>query len=135
MKKILALILIMVTVFILPLPAHAHNTMHESIIVPYWTWTDVIKNALDISDSGRADITAYIITSKADKLKIETNLQQKDGSSWTTLKTWTKTDDNSTTLVSGSYYVKRGYYYRLKTAFYVYSDGELKETINDKTVT
>ncbi|AEE90998.1 conserved protein of unknown function [Tepidanaerobacter acetatoxydans Re1] len=37
----------------------------------------------------------------------------------------------STVSVSGSYYVKKGYDYRLKTKFYVYSDGELKETINN----
>lgn len=131
MKKILALLLMMVTAFILPLPAHADDMAHKSLIVPNWTWTDSIKNNLEISDSGFADITASIRASKADKLKIKANLQKKNGSSWTTLKSWTKTANASTATVSGSYHVKRGYCYRLKTKFYIYSNGELKETIND----
>jgi len=121
----------MVTAFILPLPAHADDMAHKSLIVPNWKWADSIENKMNISDSGRAKITAYILASKADKLKIKANLQQKDDGSWITLKSWTKTANASTAAVSGSYHVKRGYCYRLKTKFYIYSNGELKETIND----
>ena len=98
--------------------------------MPYWNWTLITENILDISNTGQAKCHANIIT-KADRVEIVASLQQKNGSSWKTLKSWTKTENKSSAALSGGYYVEKNYYYRLKTTFFVYSSGELKETITD----
>ena len=132
MKRACGLTLVMILVVItFPLLAYAQEVHPSSSIVPYWNWTLSIQNVLDISNTGRAKCQANIITNKADKVEIVADLQQKSGSSWKTLKSWTKTENKPSAALSGSYYVEKNYYYRLKTTFYVYSGGELKETITD----
>jgi len=60
---------------------------------------------------------------------VKVELQQRNGSSWTTIKTWTDRDD-SYAMVSSYYAVMSEYDYRLKLTHKAYdSNGNLIETI------
>lgn len=116
---------------IIPISVYARDIQQKSKNLPCWKWTDAVATQLDI-DSGRAEARATIMASKADKVKIVARLQQYNGGSWSTLKTWSKTREKPAAALSKVYYVKKGYSYRLYVTYYVYSKGNLKETIIDK---
>ena len=62
---------------------------------------------------------------------VKVELQQKNGTSWTTIKTWTN-QGGSYAMVSSYYAVTSGYKYRLKLTHKAYdSNGNLIETITD----
>lgn len=60
---------------------------------------------------------------------VKVELQQKNGTSWTTIKTWTD-QDTDYAMVSRYYAVTSGYKYRLKLTHKAYdSNGNLIETL------
>ena len=62
---------------------------------------------------------------------VKVELQQKNGTSWTTIKTWTDRDTDYA-MVSRYYAVTSGYQYRLKLTHIAYdSNGNLIESIPD----
>lgn len=62
---------------------------------------------------------------------VKVELQQKNGTSWTTIKTWTDRYE-AYAVVSKNYAVLSGYNYRLKLTHKAYdSNGNLIETITD----
>ena len=62
---------------------------------------------------------------------VKVELQQKNGTSWTTIKTWTD-QGGSYAMVSRYYAVMSGYQYRLKLTHKAYdSNGNLIESIPD----
>lgn len=85
---------------------------------------EVIYNvyiSLDISSSGKASCYADVDTSPAYSCDLTVELQEKSGSSWTTIKTWTATDDGTGyTYVDGTWYVLPGAY-QLKVTIEVYN--------------
>lgn len=85
---------------------------------------EVIYNvyiSLDISSSGKASCYADVNTSPAYSCDLTVELQEKSGSSWTTIKTWTATDDGAGyTYVDGTWYVLPGAY-QLKVTIEVYN--------------
>lgn len=131
-KGILAILcFVLVVTLMVPKSAYARDAQLKSEILPCWKWTDTIATQLNISDSGRSEVRATVTSSKADGVKIIARLQQYDDRSWSTLKTWSKTEKKPAATLSGVHYVKRGYSYRLYVTYYIYSEGELKETIVD----
>ena len=85
---------------------------------------EVIYNvyiSLDISSSGKASCYADVNTSPAYSCDLTVELQEKSGSSWTTIKTWTASDDGTGyTYVDGTWYVLPGAY-QLKVTIEVYN--------------
>ena len=85
---------------------------------------EVIYNvyiSLDISSSGKASCYADVDTSPTYSCDLTVELQEKSGSSWTTIKTWTATDDGAGyTYVDGTWYVLPGAY-QLKVTIEVYN--------------
>lgn len=85
---------------------------------------EVIYNvyiSLDISSSGKASCYADVNTSPAYSCDLTVELQEKSDSSWTTIKTWTATDDGAGyTYVDGTWYVLPGAY-QLKVTIEVYN--------------
>lgn len=109
---------------------HSLNTEEDLIISPLWTYILDVWQTFDISSSGRAEIVATMDTknSEVDSLKVVSNLQQLKDGSWTTIKSWTSTTESMSLILQKSWYVSKGYSYRLVTNYYAYSGSEVETT-------
>ena len=95
---------------------------NTSIIEPYYTGAINERRTLSIS-SGKATCKGYLTLRSGYTASLTLKLQQSNnGSSWTTLKTWTATGR----IISKSYYVSSEYKYRATFNIKVYnSEGTL----------
>ena len=118
MKRILAMILALAMLAsMLTLTVMADG---ETTIMPRYSYIDVINSSLSISKLGIASCNANSGYSGGASQKLICELQRYNGSSWTTVKTWTKTATTSA-LISKTYAVYSGYTYRLRTTCQVYN--------------
>ena len=91
------------------------------LISPMYEVISNIYISLDISSSGKASCYADVNTSPAYSCDLTVELQENSGSSWTTIKTWTASDDGTGyTYVDGTWYVLPGAY-QLKVTIEVYN--------------
>lgn len=121
------LALFMVTSLAAPVFADESETVAPRLAtIATNTVTISIDNATGIAS---CDALCY---AKADyTVKVVCKLQRWTGSTWTTLKTWTNTD-NYIAYVSEKWAVYSGYTYRVYATFYVYdSSGTLLETVSN----
>ena len=104
------------------------NNQQGSIISPCMLYIYEAKSNLTISGT-KATISASAIgyESYATKAKIVAELQVKNGNSWTTVETWTVTNNSDTAKVSETYTVTSGNTYRVKATATVW-EGNLSET-------
>ena len=83
----------------------------ETRISPKYVNTDIVTANLSISSKGVATCSGTVSPSGKYESTISVNLQKKNGSSWSTIKTWT---GSGSTLMgcsaSGTYTVSRGTY-------------------------
>ena len=136
LKKVVVLLLVMTLVCGMSVPVLASvstNNLEDSLLVdirPRWTMIVNVSNDLDISSNGNAlmmsQITAY---SGVDSIRISAYLERYQNGAWVTVKNWTQDYQGSSALWSKSWYVNKGYYYRLTTYFYVYGGGSHESTI------
>lgn len=139
-KKLVLLIsvLILSTSFSSLVYAHTYNsdgmndlnTQEDLVISPLWTYILDVWQTFDISSSGKAEIVATMDTknSETDSLKIVSNLQQLKNGSWTTIKSWTSTTKSTSLIIQGTWYVSKGYSYRLVTNYYAYNGSVVEST-------
>lgn len=106
------------------------NTRENSVISPLWTYILDVWQTFDISSSGKAEIVATMDTknSEVDNLKIVSNLQQLKNGSWTTIKSWTSTTESTSLILQGTWYVSKGYSYRVVTNYYAYNGSDVEST-------
>lgn len=97
------------------------------IVTPFFTNITLFQNVFDISTDGKASISVYLTARNVDSVKVDASLQQFKNGDWLTIKSWTNTSAGTYAGVSGTYYVAKGYQYRLVTSGYVYKSGSLIE--------
>ena len=87
------------------------------------------ENLLEWKSSGTLNVYGGTQVPYGYEAYVKVELQRKNGTSWTTIKTWT--DQDTEYAMVGSYYaVTSGYQYRLKLTHKAYdSNGNLIETI------
>lgn len=101
----------------------------EQIIQPCFTYISLFQNAMDISSDGKASISVYLTAQNVDSVRVDANLQQFKNGSWTTIKNWTNTSIGTNSGLNGTYYVAKGYQYRLVSNGYVYKQNiEIERT-------
>jgi len=61
---------------------------------------------------------------EVDRVRISAHLQRQENGVWVTVKNWTEDYAGNSGQWSGSWYVTKGYYYRLLTFFYAYAGAE-----------
>ena len=118
MKRILAMIFLVVllaSLMVLTVTADA-----ESIIMPRYSYIQVINSRLAIGNLGMSSCNANSGFSGGASQKLTCELQRYEGSTWRTIKTWSTTSTSSA-LISKNYAVASGYTYRLRTTCYVYN--------------
>ena len=102
------------------------NSIYE-IVTPFFTNITLFQNVFDISTDGKATISVYLTARNIDSVKVDASLQQFKNRNWLTIKSWTNTSAGTYAGVSGTYYVAKGYQYRILSTGYVYLNGIILE--------
>lgn len=134
-KRILSLLLVLVTALgiITPLASAADLSEYEQIIiVPQYLRINTLNPDLTISSSGRSTSSCTTsLKNTTDTCELTMTLQKKSGSSWSTVKSWTKSGSLSLG-IEQDWYVTAGYSYRVKVVAKIYSSsGTLVETVTE----
>jgi hypothetical protein len=108
-------------------PSVSKSTKNYEIVTPFFTNITLFQNVFDISTDGKASISVYLTARNVDSVKVDASLQQFKNGNWLTIKSWTNTSAGTYAGVSGTYYVAKGYQYRLVSNGYVYKSGNLVE--------
>ena len=129
MKRLLSLVLVLTIVFVTACPVIAAES--DPPISPRYTYISLLSASLSINDTtGISTSTASSRISGASSLKVVCKLQRYNGSSWTTVQTWTATGTSSASIAK-SWAVYSGYTYRAYVTCSVYnSAGVLVESGN-----
>lgn len=101
----------------------------ESLISPMFTYIFRAKAQLYINSSGKATVETYVTgNSEVTSAKATIRLQQYKIGSWTTIKTWNESSSSRILNFSSTYYVTKGYYYRVQSTVTVYSGQKSEST-------
>lgn len=89
-------------------------SIQNQAVMPRYTSIKTVRGELTI-ENGLASFKARVIPKENVLTTVACNLQRKTSSgTWETIKTWREAGSGlSGASVSGSYYVERGYYYRV----------------------
>lgn len=127
-----ALAIVMAAAMCLALPAigtYAEEIPSNIGIAPANIIIAACDTALEWESSGVLEVYGGTEVPHGYESYVKVELQRKDGTSWTTIKTWTD-QGGSYAMVSSYYAVMSGYQYRLKLTHKAYdSNGNLIETI------
>ena len=118
MKRVLCLILAFFLVIPAVVPVRAVEA--ETSMMPRYSYIGRIYSGLSIGTLGLSACQANCHAEAGDSVVLTAKLQQYNGSTWTTLKTWSATGEDFATL-SKNYAVPKGYTYRLSASCSVYS--------------
>lgn len=134
MKRVMMLLLVVSLLWSFAIPAFA-TVPNDTVVQPRYTYIKTHITNLTI------DETTGIATSKAscyavggNTVEIECKLQRYNGSSWTTIKTWTASGTNYAS-VNKDWAVYSGYTYRVYAAYRIRSTAGnlLESTTSSKT--
>ena len=130
MKKAMCLLLL-ILLFSLSLAPQAFAANLNGVIIPYYDYTNTTKTDLYISSNGLATATGSVTRyqDKTTKINIYLYLQRYDGSNWVNIDNWSKSDNNYRLTITDSSYVSKGYTYRVKAYYYVYSGTDYESII------
>lgn len=104
------------------------NDQQENSIAPYMLYIRDSSASLAISGTkATVDCSVSGNRTSATKAKVVAELQVKNGSSWTTVKTWTDTQNDYEAYVYETYTITKGNTYRVKASVTVWEDS-LSET-------
>ena len=121
------------TFSILGAPVHAQenlllNDVTEQLIIrPYFTNISIFQTGFDILSTGKASVNVYLIAQNVDSVMVGANLQQYKNGSWTTIKNWSNTEAGTNAGLGGTYYVPKGFSYRVISHGYVYQADKVVE--------
>lgn len=123
--------------FISALPSQAlqWDNGAQGIVVPLFTYINLFETCFVITASGRADVDVFVFAPGADETEVRANLQQYKNNSWTTIKSWSYTEEGDSCGMAKSWYVASGYSYRVVSYGYVYINGVIVESTSITTQT
>ena len=125
MKRLLSLILVVIAIINSVFSVSAEPETEEPIgteIIEEYLYTDYISS--DLSISNKTATCASVVRGSppnATKIVITQTLQKKNGSSWTDVKSWTKTFNSWMAMYNTSKSSLSSGTYRLRTFVKVYS--------------
>jgi len=128
--KIYILVLTLITFMSFPTVSYATAYEKSGIpIQPQWSFLDVANQYFDVS-SGITTIEAITVgKSNATSASVVANLQRKYGTSWSTIKSWSVTENGNTASFRTTWLVTTGYYYRLQTIHSASYNGQTESTV------
>jgi hypothetical protein len=102
---------------------------HESVISLRWTLIHRVSNGLSIDSNGQASMTSFISAySGVERVRITAHLQRQENDTWVTVKNWSQDYEGTSALWTKTWYVNKGYNYRLMTFFYAYAGDDQEST-------
>jgi hypothetical protein len=114
-----------------------NDVTQQLVIRPNFTYIWIFQTGFDISSTGKASVNVYLTAQNVDSVKVEASLQQYKNGTWTTIKSWSNTETGTNAGLAGTYYVAKGYSYRVVSCGSVFKSGNLVEitsyTSNSKT--
>lgn len=131
MKRLLSILLVSLLLVSFTSPAYASTEIkvQDSIIQPFWTYISTVSAWMDIDSSGNAlmasSMSAY---STVTKIEISAYLQRLEDGEWKTVNNWSETSSGTSGTWTQTWYVNKGYSYRLKTYFYAYKGASIVES-------
>jgi len=131
-KKYMFLLIALVIAFSLQIPVSASTTQAVSAIIPIQPfWANVSKASASLDHSGTTAYCGATITGLSGTTSISATmrLERVDGSSVTTVSTWTKTVNGSSLVMSESATVLSNGSYRVRVEATVVRNG-VSEKIN-----
>lgn len=111
MKRIFCLILAILLLTASATPVLAAEG--ESVVMPRYSYIAKMYSGLQIGTLGLSACRANCYVENADHIVLTAKLQRYNGSTWTTVKTWTATGTDNAS-ISKNYAVYSGYTYRLR---------------------
>lgn len=129
-------IIIIIFLMVVSTPIYASNNYdtgieEDTIIKPSFTNISIFVNTFEISTYGKASVSSYLTARNIDRVRIQTNLQQFKNGKWISIKSWVESSNATNCMLSGSYYVPKGYFYRVVSKGMVYKNGVLLESTSN----
>lgn len=121
--SLVAIMLVFTCAMALPANAVVAAETTESYATPRYVNIRSIVGNIEVSDSGIATCYGYVKTANSTyTIYLTLGLQQYNGSSWDTIKTWS-TSGTGEVSYTKTRYVADGYYYRTAVSATVYTSG------------
>ena len=90
---------------------------------------NIVTNGLNINPNGQANMVSFISAySGVESVSITAYLQRQKDNTWVTVRNWSQDYEGTKGYWSESWYVNKGYNYRLMTFFYAYAEGDQEST-------
>lgn len=100
-------------------------------IVPYFNEIINIRYTFDVDDYGKATMGANVRTATDGKTYVKMSLQQKVGSGWNTIETFSNSEYTDNFIYSETTNVDPSGTYRVYFTIKAYVDGVLADTVNE----
>ena len=129
-KKLIVFMTIVLVLCLIPTQIFGLQTANkaESDVGILWTFITDYRNFFEVSSNGQARANVRLnASSDIDKVVIDASIQQYANGNWKTIKSWTSTSYSSNGYLNQTWYVNKGYYYRLVSTGKVYQDNVLVE--------
>ena len=127
-----SVIAIMICLLGVPTQAQENSSIYEAFeevnFQPQFTNISIFQTGFDISSTGKASVNVYLTAQNVDSVKVDASLQQYKNGAWKTIKSWTNTAAGTNAGLSGTYYVAKGFAYRIVSKGFVYKGSKLIET-------
>lgn len=139
-RKFIQIISTVLILCVLSLPVYAEanitrEVIEQQMVIPLFTNITLFQNGFTISATGKAEVRVYLTGTNITSVKVEASLQQNKNGTWTTIKSWTNTSNDTNSELAGSFYVTKGYSYRVVSKGMVYSGNKLIETTTNTSAT
>ena len=118
-NRLSKLLAVMLCLSMAVLPAAAAHESEAAELEPSPRYTGLVDAyvGLDINSSGRSTSTGEVYTRSGYTADVTMELQQKDGSQWEEVRTWT--DVGADVYLEKDWYVASGYEYRVELSIEV----------------
>lgn len=102
--------------------------------LPKWSYFISIMGDMEVQNNGKATIMVDVIANrdKVDEIKTVCRLQQLQNGGWKTIKSWSENSNNvdhASVAYEKTYYIEKGYSYRIQLNSKAYVNGAVKENI------
>lgn len=136
-KQFIFLILLCLMLFVSALPSQAlqGEDSARGIVKPLFTYISVFETCLVITPGGRADVDVFVYAPPAEETGVSAYLQQYKNGSWQTIKSWSNREEGDCCGMGNSWYVNKGYSYRVVSYGHVYINGVIVESTSITTET
>ena len=129
-KRFIFLILLCLMLFVSALPSQALRLEDNArgVVKPLFTYISIFESVFVITPGGRADVDAFVYAPPAEETAVSAYLQQYKNGSWQTIKSWSNREEGDCCGMGNSWYVNKGYSYRVVSYGYVYINGVMVES-------